>query len=204
MRYRWPGLGAPLAASTRPVEAARAGRPHGAAAEGSADRPAHDPRGPPRPRAGTAAHGHARAPHGLGRGDGLDRRRERAARERADGGPGAHVHGHTGLPSSRRWVPRPAGRVPSGRRSFPRPRTGPGSSRSSSCTARSRAWCAGPRCTTGSWPTRRSGAAISSGSSSTTPAQPIALSALQLRDALTGAVAHMTPRARTQHSAGWC
>ena len=68
-----------------------------------ADRPPPHPRGPPGPRAGTAAHGRARASPGLGRGVGLDRRRAGAARERADGGPGA--------------TPSPASRSSSSRRS---------------------------------------------------------------------------------------
>jgi hypothetical protein len=50
--------------------------------------------------------------------------------------------------------------------------TSPVSFRSCSCTARSRACSDGPRCTTGSWPTPRSVAGTSSGSSSTTPATP--------------------------------
>jgi hypothetical protein len=56
--------------------------------------------------------------------------------------------------------------------SFPRHRTSRGSFPSCSCTARSRACCDGRRCTTVSWPTPRSAAGTSSGSSSTILATP--------------------------------
>ena len=43
MRYRWPGLGAPLAASTRPIDASRPGGHGGPAPAGASDRPPPDP-----------------------------------------------------------------------------------------------------------------------------------------------------------------
>ena len=98
MRYRWPGLGAPLAASTRPIDASKPGR----------DLVAPRMQVPvtallriPTPGAllaqGRAADGHAGAAPGLGRRVGHDRRRAGAARERADRRTGAHLHGHAGL-----------------------------------------------------------------------------------------------------------
>ena len=102
MRYRWPGLGAPLAASSpadRHLEARP--RPGGAAAAGAADRAASDLRRPTGARARRAAHGHAGAAPGLGRRIGRDRRRAGAARERADRGAGAHVHRRAGHRKSR-------------------------------------------------------------------------------------------------------
>ena len=94
MRYRWPGLGAPLAASTRPLDASRPGR----------DMVAPRLQVPvtallriPDARralvAGPTAHGHVGDAPRLGRGVGLDRRRTGAPRERAIRGAGAHVHG---------------------------------------------------------------------------------------------------------------
>ena len=98
MRYRWPGLGAPLAASTRPIDPSKPGRDLVApAAQGAGDRSAPDRRHPAGSRARRAADEHAGAPPVLGRGIGRDRRRAGAARERADRGLGADIHGGAGL-----------------------------------------------------------------------------------------------------------
>ena len=115
---------------------------------------------------------HARAPPGLGRGGGLDRRRAGPARDGSLGGARADLHRRAHRAARAPRVPGSARRVSRGRRSSRSRPTGPGSSPSSSCTARSRAWSAGRRCTIASRAIPRSGDASSSGSSSTIPASP--------------------------------
>ena len=75
MRYRWPGLGAPLAASNRPIDASQPGRDMVAPRlQVPLTALLRVPRRPARPRAGASAHGHVGHPPRLGRGVGLDRR----------------------------------------------------------------------------------------------------------------------------------
>ena len=94
MRYRRPGLGTPLAASTRPVDGPGA-NPDLVAPRLKVPVTAllRIPGGPPGPRAGASADRHARTSPGLRGGVGLDRRRAGSDRERALGRPGVHLHG---------------------------------------------------------------------------------------------------------------
>ena len=111
MRYRWPGIGAPLAASTRPVDASKPGR----------DLVAPRMQVPltallriPQARR-TLAQGQPLAGKlelhlAWDERNGHDRRREGPARERADGRAGAHVHRRAGHGDRDARISRPADR----------------------------------------------------------------------------------------------
>ncbi len=174
MRYRWPGLGAPLAASTRPIDASRPGR---------------DLVAPRLQVPVTALLRIAEARHALVQGRPLAGTLELHLAWDAEtvsiaGEPvpleneptAALALTFTGVPIMELellgFLGRLTGLMRSGPRSSPPRRTVPGSSPWSSCTARSRAWSAGWRCTIVCWPIPRSAAASSSGSSSTIPASP--------------------------------
>ena len=115
MRYRWPGLGAPLAASTRPIESSPPGRD-------MVSPRLQVPviallRIPDARRAlveGRAAHGHVGVPPRLGRGVGHDRRRAGPPRERPVGGPGADVQRRADPGARDARAPGPAQRADAG------------------------------------------------------------------------------------------
>ena len=173
--------------------------PGGAADAGAADGPPPDPSGPARPRRRAEPLAGQLELHLAWDGESVTIAGETgAARERALGRAGAHVHrraGHGARARSDSWAGSPASRR-SARRSSPPRRTAPGSSPSSSCTARRRAWSAGRRCTTACRPIPRSAAAIQFWFFQYDSGNPIALSALRLRDALTAAVAQLDPEGK--------
>ena len=200
--YRWPGLGAPLAAGVAKVDGVDA-----------ADIMGRRVRVPVtaflrvadlgKQLADRSSEGHAGALPGLRRAQGDGRRPGGAARSRADGGDGAHPHRRADLVARDRGLPpqcRDRRSDPAGRAHALRART---SSRSCSCTAPPRAPRAGRRCTTSSTTIPRLHGRYQFWFFSYETGNPIPYSAMLLRDALTTRWRGSIPTGRTPRSSRW-